>query len=65
VTFRIDRLVSEESVIVLHLSGRRDVECVNTIKELIEKQSTKRKGSCSVSKVRDNSGWTVVTPKSA
>jgi hypothetical protein len=42
-TFRIDQLVSEESVIVLHLSGRRDVECVNTIKELIEKQSTKRK----------------------
>ena len=42
-TFRIDQLVSEESVIVLHLSGRLNVERVNTIKELIEKQSSKRK----------------------
>jgi hypothetical protein len=39
-TFRIDRLVSEESVIVLHVSRRPDVKCVNTIKELIEKEST-------------------------
>jgi hypothetical protein len=60
-TFRIDRLVSEESVIVLHLSGRLDVECVNTIKELIEKQSNKKK-KLFRSKVWDNSGWTVVTP---
>ena len=41
--FRIDQLVSEESVIVLHLSGRLNVERVNTIKELLEKQSSKRK----------------------
>ena len=64
-TFRIDRLVSEESVIVLHLSGRLNVERVNTIKELIEEQSSKEERSCSVSKVRDNSGWTLVTPNSA
>jgi hypothetical protein len=42
-TFRIDRLVSEETVIVFHLPGLLDVGCANTIKELIEKESTKRK----------------------
>jgi hypothetical protein len=39
-TFRVDRLVSEEDVIVLHVSGRVDVECVNTIKELMEEETT-------------------------
>ncbi len=39
-TFRVDRLVSEENVIVLHVSGRVDVECVNTIKELTEEKTT-------------------------
>jgi anti-anti-sigma regulatory factor len=39
-TFRVDRRVSEENVIVLHVSGRVDVECVNTIKELIETETT-------------------------
>ena len=29
-TFRVDRLVSEENVIVLHVSGRVHIECVNT-----------------------------------
>jgi len=53
-TFRIDRLVSEETVIVFHLPGLLDVGCANTIKELIEK-----------SKLRDNSAWTVVAPNSA
>jgi hypothetical protein len=33
-TFRIERLGSEESVIVLQVSGRVHVECVGTIKEL-------------------------------
>ena len=42
-TFRVDRLVSEGSVIVLHVSGLVDAERVNTIKELIEEQSSKRK----------------------
>jgi hypothetical protein len=44
-TFRIDRLVSEESVIVLHVSARPDVECVNTIRELIETESSKREAA--------------------
>ena len=39
-TFRVDRLVSEENVIVLHVSGRVDLECVNTTKELIEAENT-------------------------
>jgi anti-anti-sigma regulatory factor len=39
-TFRVDRLVSEENVIVLHVSGRVDIECVNTTKELIEAETT-------------------------
>jgi anti-anti-sigma regulatory factor len=40
-TFRIDRLVSEENVIELHVSGQVDVECVNTLKELIEAEDAK------------------------
>jgi hypothetical protein len=35
-TFRIDRLVSGENAIVLRVCGRVDIECVNTLKELIE-----------------------------
>ena len=40
-TFRVDRFVSEENVIVLHVSGRVDLECVNTTKELIEAENAK------------------------
>jgi hypothetical protein len=40
-TFRVDRLVSEDNVIVLHVSGRVDLECVNTTKELIEAENAK------------------------
>jgi hypothetical protein len=39
-TFRVDRLASEKNVIVLHVSGRVDVECVNTIKDLMEGETT-------------------------
>jgi anti-anti-sigma regulatory factor len=35
-TFRIERIVSGENAIVLRVCGRVDVECVITIKELIE-----------------------------
>jgi hypothetical protein len=40
-TFRIDRLVGGENAIVLHVCGRVDVECVNTLKDLIEAESVK------------------------
>jgi hypothetical protein len=39
-TFRVDRLVNEENVIVLHVSGRVDAECVNTIRQLMEEETT-------------------------
>ena len=35
-TFRIDRFVSEENAIVLRVCGRMEIECLNTINELIE-----------------------------
>jgi hypothetical protein len=38
--FRVDRLVSEENVVVLHVSGRVDEECVDTIKELMEEETS-------------------------
>jgi hypothetical protein len=37
-TFRIERLVSGENAIVLHVCGLVDIECVSTIKELIEEE---------------------------
>ena len=40
-TFRIDRLVSGENAIVLHVCGRVDIECLNTLKELIEAENAK------------------------
>jgi hypothetical protein len=39
-TFRIDWLVGRENTIVLHGCGRVDVECVNTLKDLIEAESS-------------------------
>lgn len=40
-TFRIDRLVSEENPIVFRVCGRMDSECLNTLKELIESENAK------------------------
>jgi hypothetical protein len=40
-TFRIDRLVSEENPIVFRVCGRVDSECLNTLKELIEAENAK------------------------
>jgi hypothetical protein len=40
-TFRIERVVDGESESVLRVCGRVDIECVNTLKELIETESAK------------------------
>jgi len=40
-TFRIDRFVSEENAIVLRVCGRVEIECLNTINELIEEETAK------------------------
>jgi hypothetical protein len=40
-TFRIDRFVSEGDAIVFRVSGRMQIECVDTIKELIEEETAK------------------------
>ena len=40
-TFRIERIVGGESEIVLRVCGRVHIECVNTLKELIETESAK------------------------
>ena len=40
-TFRIERVVGGESEIVLRVCGRVHIECVNTLKELIETESAK------------------------
>jgi anti-anti-sigma regulatory factor len=40
-TFRIGRLVGGENAIVLRVCGRVDIECFNTIKELIEEESSR------------------------
>lgn len=40
-TFRIDRLVGGENAMVLRVSGRVDIECLNTLKELIEAENVK------------------------
>ena len=38
-TFRIERLVGGENAIVLRVCGRVQIECVNTLKELIEAEN--------------------------
>jgi hypothetical protein len=38
-TFRIDRFVSEGNSIVFRVCGRMQIECVDTIKELIERRN--------------------------
>jgi anti-anti-sigma regulatory factor len=38
-TFRIERLISEENTIVLRVSGRVHSECMKTIRELIEAET--------------------------
>jgi hypothetical protein len=40
-TFRIDRFVSEGDAIVFRVSGRVQIECVDTLKELIEVENAK------------------------
>jgi hypothetical protein len=40
-TFRIDRLVGGENAIVLRVSGRVDIECLNTLEERIEAENAK------------------------
>ena len=40
-TFRIERVVGGESEILLRVCGRVHIECVNTLKELIETESAK------------------------
>jgi anti-anti-sigma regulatory factor len=40
-SFMIERLVGEESAVVFHVCGRVDIECLNTLKELIESESDK------------------------
>jgi hypothetical protein len=39
--FKIEWLVSEENAIVLHVCGWVDLECLNTLKELIEAENGK------------------------
>jgi hypothetical protein len=38
-TFRIERLVRGENAIMLRVCGRVDIECVTTIKDLIEEEN--------------------------
>jgi hypothetical protein len=40
VTFKIERLVGKENATVLRVCGRVQIECVNTIRELIEAENT-------------------------
>jgi anti-anti-sigma regulatory factor len=40
-TFRIERLVAGDNDLVLRVCGRVQMECVNTIKELIEAENAK------------------------
>jgi hypothetical protein len=40
-TFMIERLVGEESAVVFRVCGRVDIECLNTLKELIESERDK------------------------
>ena len=38
-TFKIERLVAKENATVFRVCGRVQIECVNTIKELIEAEN--------------------------
>lgn len=40
-SFKIDRFVGEKNAIVLRVCGRMNIECVNTIKELSEKENVR------------------------
>ena len=40
-TYKIERLVSGENAVMLRVCGRVDIECVNTLKELIEEETAK------------------------
>jgi anti-anti-sigma regulatory factor len=40
-TFRVERIVGGKSEIVLRVCGRVHIECVNTLKELIETERAK------------------------
>ena len=40
-TFKIERLVGKENLTVLRVCGRMDIECVNTLKDLIGSESSK------------------------
>jgi hypothetical protein len=40
-TFRIERFVSGENAIVFRVCGRVQIECVDTLKELIEVENAK------------------------
>ena len=40
-TFRVERVVGGDSEIVLRVCGRVHIECVNTLKELIETERAK------------------------
>jgi hypothetical protein len=40
-TFKIERLVKEDDAIMLRVCGRADIECVHTLKELIEVENAK------------------------
>jgi hypothetical protein len=40
-TFKIERLVGRENEIVLRVCGGMQIECVNTLKELIEAENAK------------------------
>jgi hypothetical protein len=42
-TFKIERLVGGENEIVLRVCGGMQIECVNTLKELIKKAPDHRK----------------------
>jgi hypothetical protein len=39
-TFKIERLVGKKNGTVLRVCGRVEIECVNTIRELIEAENT-------------------------
>jgi anti-anti-sigma regulatory factor len=40
-TFKIERLAGGETAIVLRVCGQMQIECVNTLKELIEAENAK------------------------
>jgi hypothetical protein len=40
-TFKIERLVGGENEIALRVCGRMQIECVNTLKQLIEEENAK------------------------